>query len=72
MLALRVPLFEFATACWGVQTLSLWLPRAEVGRPQQTGWEAASIPAEAALLGLPASSPPAPGSRNIPEVQQLL
>lgn len=64
-----VALFVFATACWGLQTLFVWLPLAGAGRPEQRGWKAASIPAKAALPCLPA---PSSHSRNTFEVQQLL
>lgn len=72
MLAPHEPLFVFATACWEVQTLLLWLPVAEVGGTQQRVWKAVSIQAKAALHILPVSSPTAPSSRNNPQVQQLL
>lgn len=71
-LALCVPLFVFATACWGGQTLSLWLPLGEMGGSQQRVRKAVSILAKAALPNLPASSPTPPSSRNTPKVQQLL
>lgn len=38
----------------------------EVGRPQQRGWKAASIPAKAALPSLPASSPQSPWQQAYP------
>lgn len=71
-LALSVPLFVFATACWGVEVFFFWLPLGEVGRLHQRRWKVGSILTKAALPGLAASSRTATGSRVTPEVPQLL